>query len=124
MESIKIGDIVRKIDGRLAPIGCASETDYTKCSCPDEDHCGLRMLMIDVRNAISGILDRYTVSDVVEVTIRKMKRDGVAPPFSDDKLKLVMNSCPGQIPDHPADPDDGFLNWLAEHQPKSNSSKK
>ncbi|HZP60823.1 MAG TPA: Rrf2 family transcriptional regulator [Opitutaceae bacterium] len=79
---IVIGEIVRLLDGPLAPIGCVSQTAYEKCSCPDETHCGLRMLMLDVRNAIAGILDRYTLFDVVEVTLRKMRRDGIAPPFS------------------------------------------
>ena len=64
-------------------IGCVSHTAYEKCSCPDETHCGLRMLMLDVRNAIAGILDRYTLADVVEVTLRKMRRDNVPLPFSD-----------------------------------------
>ena len=32
MGSIKMGSVVRAIDGRLAPIGCASDTDYTKIS--------------------------------------------------------------------------------------------
>src|SRR6187431_512020 len=73
----KIGELIRFMDGKLAPIGCASETAYEPCTCPDEDHCGLRMLMIDVRNAIARILDRYTLADVVAVTIRKMERDGV-----------------------------------------------
>jgi hypothetical protein len=41
------------------------------------------MLMLDVRNAIAGILDRYSLADVVEVTLRKMRRDGIAPPFSE-----------------------------------------
>ncbi|WP_218281001.1 RrF2 family transcriptional regulator [Verrucomicrobium spinosum] len=36
---ITIGEVVRLIDGRLAPIGCASETDYERCTCPDEHHC-------------------------------------------------------------------------------------
>jgi Rrf2 family protein len=79
---IFIGEVVRLIDGPLAPIGCVSHTAYEKCSCPDETHCGLRMLMLDVRNAIAGILDRYSLADVVEVTLRKMRRNGVAPPFS------------------------------------------
>jgi Rrf2 family protein len=78
---ISIGEVVRRIDGPLAPIGCVSHTAYEKCSCPDETHCGLRMLMLDVRNAIAGILDRYTLADVVEVTLRKMRRDGIEPPF-------------------------------------------
>ncbi len=79
---IPIGAIVRLIDGPLAPIGCVSQTAYEKCTCPDEEHCGLRMLMLDVRNAIAGILDRYTLADVVEVTLRKLRRSGVPLPFS------------------------------------------
>ncbi|MDE3084684.1 MAG: Rrf2 family transcriptional regulator [Verrucomicrobiota bacterium] len=82
-KKIFIGEVVRLIDGPLAPIGCVSQSAYEKCTCPDENHCGLRMLMLDVRNAIAGILDRYTLSDVVEVTLRKMRRDGIAPPFSE-----------------------------------------
>jgi len=79
---ITVGAVVRLIDGPLAPIGCVSQTAYEKCTCPDEAHCGLRMLMLDVRNAIAGILDRYTLADVVEITLRKLRRDGVPLPFS------------------------------------------
>src|SRR5215216_8060504 len=79
---ITIGQVVRLIDGPLAPIGCVSQSAYTKCTCPDEEHCGLRMLMLDVRNAIAGILDRYTLADVVEVTLRKLRRDGLPLPFA------------------------------------------
>lgn len=87
---ITIGEVVRLIDGPLAPIGCVSQTAYEKCSCPDEVHCGLRMLMLDVRNAIAGILDRYTLSDVVEVTLRKMRRDQVPLPFADSARLLPV----------------------------------
>ena len=79
--TIKIGDVVRLIDGPLAPIPCVSKTAYAPCSCPDEDHCGLRMLMLDVRNSIAEHLDRHTLEDVVEVTMRKLRRDRVVPPF-------------------------------------------
>ena len=82
MAEIKIGDVVRLLDGPLAPISCASQTAYAPCSCPDEAHCGLRMLMVDVRNAIANILDRYSLADVVEVTMRRMRRDKVPLPFS------------------------------------------
>ena len=77
MDKVMIGDVVRLIDGPLAPIPCVSRTAYHGCSCPDEDHCGLRILMLDVRNAIAGILDRHSLADVVEVTLRKIRRDGV-----------------------------------------------
>ena len=81
-KKITIGEVVRLIDGPLAPIGCVSQSAYEKCTCPDEAHCGLRMLMLDVRNAITGILDRYSLADVVGVTLRKLRRDGVSLPFS------------------------------------------
>jgi Rrf2 family protein len=81
-KEIRFGEVIRLIDGPLAPIACVSQTAYERCTCPDEDHCGLRMLMLDVRNAIAGILDRYTLADVVEVTLRKLRRDGLPLPFS------------------------------------------
>jgi Rrf2 family protein len=80
-EQISIGMVIRLIDGPLAPISCVSQTAYERCSCPDEDHCGLRMLMLDVRNAIAAILDRYHLSDVIDVTLRKLRRDGKPLPF-------------------------------------------
>ena len=81
MSRIKFGEVIRLIDGPLAPIRCVSQTSYKRCSCPDEIHCGLRLLMFDVRNAISTILDRYTLADIVEITLRKYRRDKVTPPF-------------------------------------------
>ncbi|HXQ80093.1 MAG TPA: Rrf2 family transcriptional regulator [Opitutaceae bacterium] len=87
---IFIGEVVRLIDGPLAPIGCVSQTAYEPCTCPDEAHCGLRMLMVDVRNAIADILDRYTLADVVEITLRKMRRDSVSLPFTTE----VSNGAP------------------------------
>lgn len=82
MNQIKIGDIVRLLDGPLAPISCASQTAYAPCTCPDEAHCGLRMVMVDVRNAIANILDRYSLADIVEVTMRSLRRDKLPMPFS------------------------------------------
>jgi Rrf2 family protein len=63
-EEITLGQIFRTLDGPLAPIRCVSQMAYEKCGCPDEVHCGLRMVMGDVRNAISAILDHTTLADV------------------------------------------------------------
>lgn len=110
-EEIRMGDIVRLIDGKLAPIGCASETAYEPCTCPDEEHCGLRMLMIDVRNAIANILDRYTLHDVVEVTINKMSQDGVTTlPSIEGQSRATQGRCSPRARN--ADPADGFLAYL------------
>ncbi|HSZ79353.1 MAG TPA: Rrf2 family transcriptional regulator [Chthoniobacterales bacterium] len=93
-ENISIGQVARLIDGPLAPIACVSQTAYERCTCPDEEHCGLRMLMLDVRNAISNILDRYTLADVVEITMRKLRKDKVSHPFVLDPLLTRVVSHP------------------------------
>ena len=95
-ENISIGQVARLIDGPLAPIACVSQTAYERCTCPDEEHCGLRMLMLDVRNAISNILDRYTLADVVEITMRKLRKDKVSHPFVLDPLltRVVSHQKP------------------------------
>jgi Rrf2 family protein len=95
--SITIGEVVRMVDGPLAPIGCVSQTAYEPCTCPDEAHCGLRMLMLDVRNAIAGILDRYTLADVVEITLRKMRRDQVPLPFSPEAERVPLVRVPARL---------------------------
>ena len=109
LEKTKMGELIRFLEGKLAPIGCASETDYEPCTCPDADHCGLRMLMIDVRNAITNILDRYSLGDVVTVTMRKMERDGLMPiPLPAARTR---EAALRKLPSKPrnADPKDGFL---------------
>ena len=99
MKRIKFGAVIRLIDGPLAPIRCVSATSYGRCSCPDEVHCGLRMLMFDVRNAISTILDRFTLADIVQITLRKYRRDKVAPPFLHRSIPLAsILSKEGELP--------------------------
>src|SRR5204863_7324833 len=86
---IKFAAVIRLIDGPLAPIRCVSQTSYAQCSCPDEVHCGLRILMFDARNAISTILDRYTLADIVAITLRKYRRDKITPPFLHRSIALA-----------------------------------
>lgn len=114
MDGITMGELIRLIDGKLAPIGCASETEYEACTCPDEAHCGLRMLMIDVRNAIANILDRYTLANVVEVTIRKLERDRIPLPFLKEDAKRGAEAEVRSPQPRRADPADGFLALLTD----------
>ena len=65
-QDISLGQIIRTLDGPLAPIRCVSHMAYEPCGCPDERTCGLRMVMGDVRNAISEILDNTTLAAVTE----------------------------------------------------------
>lgn len=63
-QEITLGTVVRILDGPLAPISCASQTAYEPCSCPDESTCGLRQVMVQVRDAVADIMDHTTLADV------------------------------------------------------------
>ncbi len=57
-----LAEVIRIIDGPLAPVGCVST--WAHVSCPEEKRCGLKRVMLDVRNAIAQILERATFDDV------------------------------------------------------------
>jgi Rrf2 family protein len=63
---ITLGQIFRVLDGPVAPIKCVSQMAYESCGCPDEETCGLRLVMSDVRNAIADILDNTSLADVTK----------------------------------------------------------
>ncbi len=65
-KQIKIGDIIRILNGPLAPTSCSSKTAYAPCAeCKDVKTCKIRMLMLDVREAIAQVLDSETLEDLV-----------------------------------------------------------
>lgn len=59
---ITAGQVIRALDGRLAPIGCVSVYDYDPCEF--EPACGLKVLWLRTRAAIAGVLDQTTISDL------------------------------------------------------------
>ena len=66
---ITMGEVIRFIDGSLAPLKCASISNYRKCDdCQDENTCVLRKVMIDVRNAISRELDHRSLAEVITLS--------------------------------------------------------
>jgi Rrf2 family protein len=72
-ESVMIGTLIRAIDGPLAPIRCASVSHYRKCEdCVDESTCEIRKLMREVRDAISNVLDKTSLADMLKKTGREL----------------------------------------------------
>ncbi len=62
---ITVGQIVRALDGPLAPISCASVTAYRACEdCGDERACAVRLVMVKARNAISEVLDNVSLAEM------------------------------------------------------------
>lgn len=66
-EEIHFGEVIRLIDGPLAALPCASLTAYRRCvDCEDEASCVIRRILKQVRDASSSILDRTSLSDVLD----------------------------------------------------------
>ncbi|SMO86841.1 RrF2 family transcriptional regulator [Paracoccus laeviglucosivorans] len=64
-DTISVAQILRVIDGPIAPISCVSKTAYRKChDCPTQDACKIRLLMLDVRDAMLAILEHRTLRDL------------------------------------------------------------
>jgi len=76
-DQITLGEVIRLLDGPLAPIPCVSLTAYERCSCPDEESCGLHLAMKQVRDAIAGILDSYQLSSLI-AEVEKHRRTKTA----------------------------------------------
>jgi Rrf2 family protein len=62
---VSVGEVLRVLDGPLAPIACASRTAYVPCSdCRDVRACSVRLTMLEVRDAIASVLDRKTLLEM------------------------------------------------------------
>ena len=66
---IRVGAIVRALDGPLAPIPCASVTAFRACDdCGDLKTCAVRLIMVEARNAIASVLDNRTLAELRTLT--------------------------------------------------------
>lgn len=75
-KDITLGQIIRILDGPLAPIACVSQTAYQKCEdCPyaETTTCPIQRIMLDVRNAIASVLDHYSLEDFVKAKNKPKK---------------------------------------------------
>ena len=62
---ITLAEVIRQLDGPLAPIACVSETAYEPCGCPDMEACGLRRVMKQVRDTVSDLMENTTLADLL-----------------------------------------------------------
>lgn len=69
---ITLAQVIRIIDGPLAPLGCVSK--WAHISCPEERNCGLYSVMLEVRNAIAKILEGVTFDEVCQKTKGMLKK--------------------------------------------------
>jgi Rrf2 family protein len=58
---ITMAEVVRTIDGPLAPLSCVSMHAHVRC--PEQSGCGLYSVMREVRDAVADVMESVTLAD-------------------------------------------------------------
>ncbi len=72
-QDITAGDVIRVLEGPIAPVECVSESNPDSCS--RSDFCVTRSLWTKVRDSIAQVLDSYTLADLAREA-QQMPRGG------------------------------------------------
>lgn len=63
-DEVTFGEVLRLIDGPIAPLPCLSKVAYRRCAdCADEGSCEIRRVFARVAIATREVLDRTTLAD-------------------------------------------------------------
>ena len=73
-EEIRFLDVLRLVDGPIAPLPCLSLTAYRRClDCPDEDSCEMRQAFQKVTEATRRVLEETTIADAMAASDAAIK---------------------------------------------------
>ena len=64
-ESITMGEVVRALEGPIAPMICASDDPAHANLCDRSSGCTVSVLWVRVRDAVAGALDSMSLADLV-----------------------------------------------------------
>jgi Rrf2 family protein len=65
-DRITFGEVLRIIDGPIAPLPCLSRMAYVHCEgCADEETCEVRRVFARVAQVTRDVLDNVTIADAI-----------------------------------------------------------
>ncbi len=65
-DRITFGQVLRILDGPIAPLPCLSRIAYRRCAdCLSEENCEVRRVFARVANEVRAVLDRTTIADAI-----------------------------------------------------------
>lgn len=68
-KDIIVGDIIRALEGSLAPADCVIEEDPAPCS--KADGCVTRVLWEKIRDSVNDVIDSVTLQDMIDGYYKK-----------------------------------------------------
>ncbi|MBO8169747.1 MAG: Rrf2 family transcriptional regulator [Thermoanaerobacteraceae bacterium] len=72
-EEIKVGEIIRALEGPIAPMECVSEEDPEECH--RSESCITRKIWRRVRDSISEVLDAITLQDMCDEAEKERQKN-------------------------------------------------
>jgi Rrf2 family protein len=79
---IKMSEVLRALEGPIAPMICATDDPEHAILCDRSSTCTVNLLWVRVRDAIVGALDGMTVADLVPPRIANAQPSGPIEPAS------------------------------------------
>jgi len=74
-DNISVGEILRALEGSLAPVECVMEKDPTHCS--KSDICVTRLIWERMRDKINELVDSITLTNLMEDYYKMNNKDGI-----------------------------------------------
>ena len=71
---IMLGEVIRILDGTIAPVSCISKIAYEPCTCPDEQTCPVRAVMNRVRDSIVSVIDNTSLAEAASLENTRPRR--------------------------------------------------
>jgi Rrf2 family protein len=67
-KDVKLSEVIRLLEGSMAPVECVDDINY----CPRYESCVTREIWVDLKRAMTGVLDSTTLNDLVERQKQKL----------------------------------------------------
>ncbi|WIV11195.1 Rrf2 family transcriptional regulator [Proteiniborus sp. MB09-C3] len=67
-KNITVGDVIRALEGDIAPSECVLDENLGKCV--KEDFCVTKNVWVKIRNSINDVIDSITLQDMVDDFIK------------------------------------------------------
>jgi Rrf2 family protein len=67
--SVRMGEILRALEGPIAPMFCATDDPEHAVLCDRSARCTVNVLWVRVRDAVAGALDGMTLADLVPAAV-------------------------------------------------------
>ncbi len=73
-KNITVGDVIRALEGDIAPADCVLDENIGKCI--KEDFCVTKNVWIKIKNSINEVIDSITLQDMVDDFIKTNGKKG------------------------------------------------